>query len=580
MKNIIVNKLKKKSEEIRRFLIKSVSKTGGHLGANLGTIEFVVAAHEVFKLKNSRDIMIFDTGHQGYVHKILTGRKRKFSSLNKFRGMSRFLTPKESKLDIIEASHAGTALSIANGISQTNYLKNKKQEILVVMGDGALNEGMNFEALNHLRDCKGKIIIIFNDNNYFIDKSIGSIKYMSENFISKNTFKNFFSSLGLDYLLVRDGHDINSLINQFEKAKQNKNHTVVHVKTIKGKGLEIAKKHKYRLHFSEPLNTKTGKTFIKTSVKNNFNFTTAKFIENLMKKDQKIILVTPATPYTNFLQEISEKYKSRIIDVGMAEQHAVGFSIGLSMRGYKPICFFQSTFMQRAFDQFLHDVGYMNSNILFISARSGLSGLDSPTHHGIYDLSYLQSIPNLDISYPACKKSIETEILAYLKKPSGPKILLMPYNEVEDNLKKHKFNKKEKYYWVKTYNSLSKYKKITIFCLINTLDISLMVSKELFKRKINVNLVCIEKIKKIENNLIADFAKKSSIVCTIEENNIINGFGYSINNILNENNLKIYNLKIGFDDCYVESGKREDIIKNSNLNPKKIISKILKKLNV
>lgn len=580
MDKIIVKNLVNKSNEIRNFLIKTVSKTGGHLGANLGTVEFVVAAHAIFKLKNLKDIMIFDTGHQGYVHKILTGRKKNFSNLNKFRGMSRFLTPQESKFDIIEASHAGTALSIANGISETNYLKKKKQEILVVMGDGALNEGMNFEALNHLKDCKGKIIIIFNDNNYFIDKSVGSIKYMSENFITKKTFKNFFSSLGLDYLLVRDGHDINLLLNQFKKAKQNKNHTVVHIKTTKGKGLEIAKKHKYKLHFSEALNIKTGKTIFKPSVKNNFNFTTAKFIEALMKKDKRIILVTPATPYTNFLQEISDKYKDRIIDVGMAEQHAVGFSIGLSMRGYKPICFFQSTFMQRAFDQFLHDVGYMKSNVLFISARSGLSGLDSPTHHGIYDLSYLQAIPNLDIIYPACMNTVKTEVLGYLQKKTGPKLLLMPYYEIPNFLKKYKFIKKEGYYWIKNFSNKRNKKKITIFCLINTLDICLVVSRELLKKNINVKLVCIEKIKKINKNLIINNSKNSLMSCTVEENNLINGLGYNITNIFNENNLKMYNLKIGFNDCYVESGKREDILDNSNLNPKKILIKIKEKINV
>ena len=432
IKKTKVKELYKISNKIRNFLIESISKTGGHIGANLSTIELIISLHKVFN--SPKDKFIFDTGHQGYTHKILTKRQNKFKSLNQFKGMSRFLSTKESKHDIIDASHAGTAISIATGLAISNSRKNSFYTIAIV-GDGTMVEGMNFEGLNFASEKSNKLIIILNDNEMAIDKSVGGFKSLTTGLNWKTKSKNFFHGLNLNYLSVNDGHNIEKIVNALKKAKKSKKTSLIHLKTEKGKGLPIAKTHKYKMHFSVPFNPNTGEGANPTIKGKTMSMVAAKELNNIMKKNNKTYIITPATPYASHLEEIKPHYKNRIIDVGMAEQHAVGYSCGLALRGLKPILCIQSTFLQRAYDQLIHDVSYMNSDVLILSSRSGFSGFDSATHHGIFDLSYLNTIPNLNIFYPKDERTLKLIMNKKIsKKNKEPSIILLPYDPIEKDL--------------------------------------------------------------------------------------------------------------------------------------------------
>ena len=424
-----ISKLKKFAKETRAFLINTISKTGGHIGANLSTIELTIALHKVFN--SPRDKLIFDTGHQGYTHKILTGRKNNFKSLNKNMGMSRFLNREESVHDIIDASHAGTALSIACGFAY-NMSKNPFYTVAIV-GDGTMVEGMNFEALNFSSVNSRNLILILNDNEMAIDKSVGGFRSLTTGKDWKMKTKSFFNGLNLDYLPVENGHSISELIKNLKIAKKSKRACVVHVKTKKGYGLDFAKKHKYKMHFSMPFNPKTGEGASPTIKGKTMGMIAAKKINKIMDKNKNLYLVTPATPYASYLDEISKKNRIRVIDVGMAEQHAVGFACGLSLNKKKPILCVQSTFLQRSFDQIIHDLSYMNSDVLILSVRSGFAGFDSPTHHGVFDLSYLNLIPRLEIYYPNSQKNLESIIEKKIKlKNKNPSIILLPYEPINN----------------------------------------------------------------------------------------------------------------------------------------------------
>lgn len=551
---------------IRDFLIESVSKTGGHIGANLATIELTISLHKVFN--SPKDKFIFDTGHQGYTHKILTGRKKKFKTLNQFKGMSRFLTKFESSHDIIDASHAGTAISISSGMAIDSLKKNNSYTIAIV-GDGTMVEGMNFEALNFASEKTKNFIIILNDNEMAIDKSIGGFKYLTTGTNWKNKTKNFFTGMNYDYLHVEDGHDIEKIIIALKKAKKSKKACVVHLKTKKGNGLPFAKTHKYKMHFSVPFDPKTGTGANPTIKGKTMSMVAAKEINKLLKLDDKIHVITPATPYASHLEEIDEKYRSRVIDVGMAEQHSVGYCCGLAMRGLKPILCIQSTFLQRAYDQLIHDISYMNSDVLILSSRSGFSGLDSATHHGVFDLSYLNTVPNLKIYYPNSENQLKVVLKKkLLKKNKGPSIILLPYDPIEEGLK---FDNN---YILKTKSTK---KNLVIFCLLNTLGVADKIKHFWIQKKYSsIKIFCLDQIKPLKfkelNQVIKNY--KNSDFVSIEENILSGGLGSILKNNLDIDRNQFLN--IGIKDKFVDPGNKEDCQKLSKIDVKSVIDQLKK----
>ncbi len=565
IKKLSLTKLSQLSQQIREFLIKNVSSTGGHIGANLGVIELTIALHFVFD--SPKDKLIFDTGHQGYCHKIITGRANKFKTLNSFRGLSRFLTTKESKHDLIEASHAGTSLSIASGLSYYNSLRKSNNYVVPIIGDGSLVEGSAFEGLNFIPSFKSKTIIVLNDNGMAIAPNVGAIKILTGSKDYKLKCKQFFENIGYKYIYVNNGHSIPELINKLKKSKVSNKPVLFHVKTTKGKGLSFSKKHPYKMHFSPPFNLKDGKE----DIKNNLTYAelASNQLEKNIKKDKQIIAITPGTPYASFLDNLIHKYPKNVIDVGMAEQHSVLMSCGLALQKLKPVLCVQTTFLQRAYDQLLHDLCYMNLPVTILGTRSGISGLDSPTHHGVYDIPYLRSFPNMKISYPINSIDLTKIIDKRLSNPKGPMIILYPYEAVPDNeLLSHK----------KDFNDYTIFENGTdglIFCLGNQLiNSNKLRSKILKKLNKKFSLVCIRNIKKLNSVKLIKYFGKFKKFIGIEESTLHGGLNSLISEILLENKKKFSLLRFGINDIFIEAGNKDDVTSLINLDHNSIYNSI------
>ncbi len=430
LKNLNDEELRELANDIRTFLIDNVSKTGGHLGSNLGVVELSIMLHQVFN--SPFDKLIFDVGHQGYVHKILTNRAPYFKTLRQTNGLSGFLKMKESPHDVWEAGHSSTSISAAMGFAYARDLDHQNYEIVCIIGDGSLTNGMSLEALNHLCSLKTKIIIVLNDNEMsisnnvgFIDEILKNIQYSKnykdtkiyvkniinaipygDNVVAKiSQFKaslkniiipaqSFFNLMGLDYIGPVDGHNFADLRQALQKAKELDHSVIIHVKTIKGYGYLPAQKQQW--HGVEPFDPITG-----TIIKKQQGISNACFISecllDLMQKDQDIVVITPAMDSGSCLTKIKQKYPQRFTDVGIAEEHAMTFAAGLALNGKKPFCCIYSTFLQRCYDQINHDVVRQKANVVIGIDRAGIVGCDGETHQGIFDLSFLLPLPNLVI---------------------------------------------------------------------------------------------------------------------------------------------------------------------------------------
>lgn len=425
--------LKLLAENIRQFLIDSISKTGGHIGANLGVIELTIAAHYVFDA--NLDNILFDVGHQGYTHKLLTGRKNLFPTLNTFGGMSRFITHSESSFDVLDASHAGTAISIGSGLALAAAQGSEGRCVVAIVGDGSMVEGMSFEGLNYVVDRPIPFVLIINDNGMAIASNVGGIRNLFSGDDWVNNASGFFKGLGFSYIAVPDGHNLPLLIEKFSEAHAiaiRNSPVVVHVKTEKGHGLELARKHPYKMHFSLPFDPLTGEGASPVPAGRFFTTVVGETLEELLDNNPNVFVLTPSTPYASGLDMLMTKYSDNVIDVGMAEQHALGMAAGLAMAGKKVFVCFQSTFMQRAMDQLIHDVCFPKLPVTVIASRSGFSGYDSPTHHGIYDLVYLQAIPNLQIFYAGTGRDLRAIIESRGHNPNAPMVVLHPYEGIWD----------------------------------------------------------------------------------------------------------------------------------------------------
>jgi len=415
------------ADQVRAFLIDRVARTGGHIGANLGTVELTIALHKVFH--SPGDALVWDTGHQGYTHKIVTGRAGLFPTLNTYGGMNRFLTRSESVHDPIEASHAGTAVSIALGIALGRRLKGDPRKAIAVVGDGALAEGITFEALNHAAVAGTNLIVVVNDNGYAISPGYGGLHEA----LQGGRAAPFFEALGFDYLGPVDGHDVGALVRTLAETRTCSRTPVVHVKTVKGHGWQPADAHPYRAHFSFPFHPATGapRTGDAAPVPG-YPEVAARVLGEEMERDGTIVCLTPSTLYATGLEPVFRRFPERCFDPGMEEQHAMTLTVGLALEGLKPVIAYQSTFLQRAFDQLLHDVCFMNLPTLVLSYRSGFSGYDNPTHHGIYDFAWLRGLPNLRLLYPKDRHEAERMVRDSLRGLEGPTMVLMPYGPADD----------------------------------------------------------------------------------------------------------------------------------------------------
>jgi len=462
IKNIPKEDWDKLAAEIREFLIEKISVTGGHLGSNLGAVELTMALHLALNLPE--DKIIWDVGHQSYTHKLLTGRREGFENLRKYGGLSGFPKRKESECDCFDTGHSSTSISAGLGMVKARDIKGEKNTVVAVIGDGSLTGGMAYEAMNNASRLETNYIIILNDNNMSISENVGGVsKYLNNirtadkylhlrdsiyyslrdkkngdamvEFVRrvKSGFKHlvipgmFFEDMGLTYLGPVDGHDVKAMVKVINEAKKCKKAVLVHVMTNKGKGYEPAERHPARFHGAEPFDIATGLPKNK-KLKANYTNVFSTVMIKLGQRDEKVVAITAAMPDGTGLKRFQNMYPERFFDVGIAEQHAVTFAAGLAAGGLTPVVAVYSSFLQRAYDQILHDVCIQNLPVVFAIDRAGIVGSDGETHQGIFDLSYLSSIPNMHIMAPKNKWEL-SDMMKFAVKFGAPIAVRYPRGE-------------------------------------------------------------------------------------------------------------------------------------------------------
>ncbi len=595
------------AQEIRDFLIDKISENGGHLASNLGVVELTMALHIVFDLPD--DKIVWDVGHQSYTHKILTGRKDEFNKLRKYGGMSGFPKRRESKCDCFDTGHSSTSISAGLGIVQGNILMGNDSNVISIIGDGALTGGMAYEALNNAAVLDRNYIIVLNDNNMSISKNVGGMsKYLTtvragstynelkngvvdtlnkipkvgDKLVSrirktKSSIKQlvipgmWFEDMGITYLGPVDGHDVAGMVKVFNEAKNIDHAVLVHVLTKKGKGYHPAEKHPDKFHGISPFDAKTGKVLTNSpKITNTEVF--SKTIIKLAQKNENIVTISAAMPDGTGLKKFSEIYPERFFDVGIAEEHAVTFAAGLASTGLHPFVAIYSSFLQRAYDQILHDVCIQDLPVTFMVDRAGLVGGDGETHQGIFDFSYLRNIPNMNIIAPKNKYEL-ADAIKFATEFIHPLAIRYPRGEAYDGLKEHRapfcYGKSEIIY---------KEKDIALIAAGSMVETAVEVRRILKERGYNVTLVNARFIKPVDEECLERLEKDHYLYVTLEENVLNGGFGESILKHCNNMECNVEVLNIAIPNLYVEHGNIDILKKESGIDTDTIVRKIMERI--
>ena len=593
------------AEEIRQFLIEKISVTGGHLGSNLGAVELTMALH--LSLNFPEDKLIWDVGHQSYTHKLLTGRRDGFENLRKFHGMSGFPKRKESDCDCFDTGHRSTSISPGLGLVKARDIKGEKNTVISVIGDGSLTGGMAYEALNNASQLETNFIIILNDNKMSISENVGGIsRYLNkmrtaDSYLDlkegvynalrsvkgdsaitkirrlKSSVKQlvipgmFFEDMGITYLGPVNGHDINGLIRVIKEAKRVKGAVLVHVITEKGKGYGPAERHPARFHGAEPFEIETGLPKVPRNTPNYTDIFSTVMCK-LGQREENVVAITAAMPDGTGLKRFRNMYPDRFFDVGIAEEHAVTFAAGLAAGGLKPVVAVYSSFLQRAYDQILHDVCIQNLPVVFAIDRAGLVGSDGETHQGIFDLSYLSCIPNMHVMAPKNKWEL-SDMLKFAVAFDGPVAIRYPRGEAYAGLKEFRapieLGKGE---WI--YRE----KEILLLAVGSMVKTAEKVRERLREEGHACSLVNARFVKPVDTALLKEAAKEHGLFVTLEENVASGGFGESVRRSMDEMGLENGILSVTIPDAYVEHGNVELLKKELEMDEESIFRRIRKKL--
>ncbi len=597
LKKLDMDELVRLCHEIREFLIDSVSETGGHLASNLGIVELTVALHTVFDVP--KDKIIFDVGHQSYVHKILTGRKDNFGTLRRFHGMSGFPKRSESDCDVFNTGHSSTSISAALGLARGRDLDGDDYNVIAVFGDGALTGGMMYEAMNDAGHSKTPLILILNDNAMSISKNVGAVsrhlrklrmspvyfrsKHVVESFLKKipllgkpvvtliKQIKRFFRRLvipttifddmGFTYMGPVDGHDIKSIMQCFEYVKDEKKPVFIHVQTKKGKGYAPAENNPQKFHGISAFDKKTGETK-KSSETYSSRF--GSVMVRLAEKNDKLIAITGAMPNGTGLDEFQKRFKNRFFDVGIAEQHGVTLSAGLAASGYIPVIPLYSSFLQRAYDQTLHDVCLQNLHVVFPIDRAGIVGADGETHQGIYDISYLSHMPNMTILSPATLDQLETMLNFAVNSFDAPIAIRYPRGGTEAKDVPADFT-------LGKAQLLQSGRDVTIIATGRMVKRAQEVAALAGK---SVEILALPTIKPLDEAAVIASAMKTKHVITIEDNVKTGGMGSMIATLLKEKQVDSKFRIFAFPDEPVTHGSIDELDKLYGLDAISIVSKI------
>ncbi|MFF2090239.1 1-deoxy-D-xylulose-5-phosphate synthase [Paenibacillus sp. NPDC058174] len=586
LKGLTIQELQQLAEEIRQFLIEKLSVTGGHLAPNLGVVELTLVLHYLFD--SPKDKFIFDVGHQSYVHKILTGRMDRFDTLRKYKGLSGFVKRSESEHDVWEAGHSSTSLSAAMGMALARDLKGESNRVVAVIGDGALTGGMALEALNHIGDEKKNLIVVLNDNEMSIAPNVGALHhYLSkirtdrhyqkakdelQHFLNKipaiggklaktaERFKDslkyllvsgiLFEQFGLTYLGPVDGHDMEQLLELMKQADSIEGPVLVHVITVKGKGYSPAEEDSFKWHGATSYKIESGQ-MLKAVGPPMYTEVFGSTLIELAEKDERIVAITPAMPGGSGLLKFADRFPERMIDVGIAEQHAATLSAALAMEGLKPVYAVYSTFLQRAYDQVVHDICRQNANVVFAIDRAGFVGPDGETHHGVYDIAFLRHVPNLIIMMPKDENELRRMMKTAVDYNEGPVAIRYPRInglgvQMDEELLPLPIGK---------WETVREGDSAVILAIGPMLQIAHDTAELLKREGLNVRIINARFIKPLDEQMLLELEEEGKPIVVLEEGSELGGFGSSV--------LEFYSLRglygvpvriIGIPDEFIEHG--------------------------
>ncbi|KHS60691.1 1-deoxy-D-xylulose-5-phosphate synthase [Listeria monocytogenes] len=578
MKRLDIQELKALAADIRAFLITSTSKSGGHIGPNLGVVELTIALH--YSFNSPKDKFIWDVGHQSYVHKILTGRANQFGTLREHGGLDGFPKRKESIHDVFETGHSSTSLSAAAGMVIARDIKKEDFYVIPIIGDGALTGGMALEALNHIGDMGKDMIVILNDNDMSIAPNVGAIHNILGKLRTSDTSKQtktnvdgaFFEELGFMYLGPIDGHDIEEVITNLELAKRAKGPVLLHIVTKKGKGYQPAElDSRGTWHGTGPYKVETG-SFIKPAKRAaSWSSVISNELIRLAEMDERIVAITPAMPVGSKLEKFAKAFPERFFDVGIAEQHATTMAAGLATQGMKPFLAIYSTFLQRAYDQLVHDVCRQKLNVVIGIDRAGLVGADGETHQGIFDISFLNSIPNMTISMP--KDEVEARQLmdTAFSYNDGPFAIRYPRGEatgvqvVESNT----------LIPIGQWETIIQPLDAVILTFGPTIELALKAAEQLEIEGYHVGVINARYIKPLDEALLHQILKQKIPILTVEESLLKGGFGASVLEFIEANNYRdVIMHRIGLPDEFISHGSVSIILESFGISTTGLVLKI------
>ena len=589
------------AKEIRNTILEVVAKNGGHLASNLGVVELTIALYSCLNL--TKDKVVWDVGHQTYVHKLLTGRLRQFKSLRQFNGLAGFPRCKESSYDLFNTGHSSTSISLALGLARARDIKGDKEKVVAIIGDGALTGGMSLEALNDAGISKNNLIIILNDNEMSISKNKGGLSkflsnlrtrkiYIKANNIVKKGVSNipfigkylyhffrtikrhikslfiknmYFEDIGFTYLGPVNGHSIKDMEEIFNNASNISGPILIHVITKKGKGYSKAEKNPERYHAIGPFDIKSGESLTKNSL--GYSQIMGKKLLELAQDNKKIVAITAAMEEGTGLLQFAQKYPNRFFDVEIAEEHALTMAAGMAKNGMIPVVPIYSSFLQRAYDQLLHDICLNNLHVVLCVDRSGNTGNDGETHHGIYDLSYLSTIPNLTILAPMNFFELEA-MLEYAVNYSGPIAIRYPKGSSNYNINVNKIRKNKAE--IIQYGD-----DLTILAVGKMVEKAVNVAKKLQEDNINAEVINVRFIKPLDIKTITESYHKTKVLVTMEDNDKEYGFGEIVKSYFNQEDV----LSIGYPNVYLPHGKITDIEKKYHLDEQSLYQEIREFLN-
>ncbi|RKA33302.1 1-deoxy-D-xylulose-5-phosphate synthase [Listeria monocytogenes] len=578
MKRLDIQELEALAADIRAFLITSTSKSGGHIGPNLGVVELTIALH--YSFNSPKDKFIWDVGHQSYVHKILTGRANQFGTLREHGGLDGFPKRKESIHDVFETGHSSTSLSAAAGMVIARDIKKEDFYVIPIIGDGALTGGMALEALNHIGDMGKGMIVILNDNDMSIAPNVGAIHNILGKLRTSDTSKQtktnvdgaFFEELGFMYLGPIDGHDIEEVITNLELAKRAKGPVLLHIVTKKGKGYQPAElDSRGTWHGTGPYKVETG-SFIKPAKRAaSWSSVISNELIRLAEMDERIVAITPAMPVGSKLEKFAKAFPERFFDVGIAEQHATTMAAGLATQGMKPFLAIYSTFLQRAYDQLVHDVCRQKLNVVIGIDRAGLVGADGETHQGIFDISFLNSIPNMTISMP--KDEVEARQLmdTAFSYNDGPFAIRYPRGEatgvqvVESNT----------LIPIGQWETIIQPLDAVILTFGPTIELALKAAEQLEIEGYRVGVINARYIKPLDEALLHQILKQKIPILTVEESLLKGGFGASVLEFIEANNYRdVIMHRIGLPDEFISHGSVSIILESFGISTTGLVLKI------